>query len=164
MEEIYKKYSTLIYHYLYGLTHDIELAEELMQETFYSAFKGINKFKGDSKISKWLYEIAKNKWKDYLRKNNKRKSISLDENDMIENLVFEDDFIEQLNSRSERISLYKSIHKLDENTREVFYLRISGNLSFKEIGKILGKSEEWARIIFYRGKLKLKEDLLNNEK
>lgn len=99
-----------------------------MQETFYSAFKGIHKFKGDSKISKWLYEIAKNKWKDYLRKNNKRKSISLDENGIIENLIFEDDFIEQLNFKSERIALCTSIHKLDENTREVFYLRINGNL------------------------------------
>lgn len=164
MEEIYKKYSNLIYHYLYGLTHDIELSEELMQETFYSAFKGIHKFKGDSKISKWLYEIAKNKWKDYLRKNNRRKSVSLEENSMIENLIFEDDFIEQLNSKSERIALYTSIHKLDENTREIFYLRINGNLSFKEIGKVFGKSEEWARVTFYRGKLKLKEDLLKNEK
>lgn len=164
MEEIYEKYSTLIYHYLYGLTHDVELSEELMQETFYSAFKGIHKFKGDSKISKWLYEIAKNKWKDYLRKNSKRKSISLNDEGMLENLVFEEDFVERLNTKSELISLYKLIHKLDEDVRELFYLRVNGNLSFKEIGKIIGKSEEWARVNFYRGKLKLKEELLKNEK
>ena len=59
--------------------------------------------------------------------------------------------------------MYKKIDKLDENTREVFYLRLKGDLSFKEIGEILNKSEEWARVIFYRGKIKLKEDFNNGE-
>ena len=62
------------------------------------------------------------------------------------------------------MKLYKSIHKLDKDVREVFYLRIKGNFSFKEIAEIIGKSEEWTRVNFYRGKLKLREDLLNHEK
>ncbi len=164
MEEIYKNYSTLIYHYLYGLTHDVELSEELMQETFYSAFKSIHKFKGESKISKWLYEIAKNKWKDYLRKNKKIKSISLNEDGLLENLAFEEDFIERINTKSELISLYKLVNSLDNDVRELFYLRVNGNLAFKEIAKIMGKSEEWTRVNFYRSKLKLKEELLKYEK
>ena len=61
------------------------------------------------------------------------------------------------------ISLYQKIHNLDANTREVIYLRIKGDFSFKEIGRILQRNEEWARVTFYRGKLKLKEEL-NNEK
>lgn len=160
MEEIYKKYSLLIYRYLYGLTNDKDLSEELMQETFYSATKNVNKFKGKSKISVWLCQIAKNKWRYYLKKH--KKTTSLDDHE--EDFLFEEDFLEQINDRDEIIQLYEAIHKLDENVKEVFYLRIKGNLSFKEIAKIIGKSEGWAKVAFYRGKLKIKEDLLNNEK
>ncbi len=161
MEEIYKKYSLLIYHYLYGLTNDIELSEELMQETFYSAIKGIDKFKGDSTIIVWLYQIAKNKWKDYLRKNNKKKIISLNEN--IDNLEFEEELREELQIKSETIDLYRAIYKLDEEERALFNLRLKGELSFREIAEIMGKTEQWARVTFYRGKLKLKEELLKDE-
>lgn len=62
------------------------------------------------------------------------------------------------------ISLYKYIHELEEDTREVFYLRLKGEFSFKEIGEILNKSEDWARLTFYRGKIKLKEAMSDNEK
>lgn len=161
MEEIYKKYSLLIYRYLYGLTNDIELSEELMQETFYSAIKGINKFKGDSTITVWLYQIAKNKWKDYLRKNRKKKTISLNEN--IESLEYEE-LREELQIKSETIDLYRAIHKLDKEVQELFDLRLKGELSFKEIAEIMGKTEQWVRVTFYRGKLKLKEELLKDEK
>lgn len=164
MEEIYKKYSQKIYKYLYGLTNDIELAQELMQETFYSAIKSINKFEGNCKISVWLYEIAKNKWKNYLRENSKRRAVFFNDSKEVEKVAFEDELLEQLNSKNEVLDLYKAIHNLDEDVRELFYLRIKGDLSFKEIAEITGKSEEWARVTFYRGKLKLKEELLKNEK
>ena len=60
-------------------------------------------------------------------------------------------------SKDEKIELYKKMQGLDEKTREVLYLRITGELSFKEIGVILNKTENWARLTFYRGKIKLKE-------
>ena len=59
------------------------------------------------------------------------------------------------------IDVYKKIHKLDEKSKEVILLRIQGEFSFREIGNIMGKTEEWARITFYRAKIKLKEDLKN---
>ena len=59
--------------------------------------------------------------------------------------------------KDEKISLYRKIQGLDEKTKEVIYLRLSGELNFKEIGIILNKSEAWARVTFYRGKIKLKE-------
>lgn len=162
MEEIYQKYSKLVYNYLHKLTNDVELSEELMQETFYSAIKGINKFKGDTKITVWLCQIAKNKWKDYITKSKKLKSTSLEE--AIGELFIEDNTLNELSSREEIIHLYKYINKLPEEVKDVFYLRMKGEFSFKEIGMICGKSEEWARVTFYRGKLKLKEELLKNEK
>ena len=64
---------------------------------------------------------------------------------------------EQFIAGEEKVSLYKKMQNLDEKTREVMYLRITGELSFKEIGEILGKTENWARVTFYRGKSKLKE-------
>ena len=59
--------------------------------------------------------------------------------------------------QEDKVALYKKMQKLDESTKEVMYLRLSGELSFKEIGIILNKSETWARVTFYRGKIKLKE-------
>ena len=161
MEELYKKYSTLIYHYLYGLTNDSEISEELMQETFCSALKTINRFKGECKISVWLCQIAKNKWKDYLTKKHKVNTIAIDN---IDELYYLDTNLDDISEKEELINLYKQIHKLEENTREVFYIRIKANLTFKDIGDILGKTEEWARVTFYRGKIKLKGELLKNEK
>ena len=64
---------------------------------------------------------------------------------------------EQIISNDEKISLYRKMQKLDKKTREVIYLRITGELSFKEIGVILNKTENWARVTFYRGKNQLKE-------
>lgn len=160
MDEIYNKYSKIVYNYLLGLTHNSALAEELMQDTFYSAIKNIHKFRNECNIKVWLCEIAKNKWLNKLKKDNRKKFNSNFEN--IDNIVSLDTIEDNMISREEIIELYKNIHNLDETTREVIYLRIRAELSFKEIGLILNKSEEWSRVVFYRGKIKLKE-LMNNE-
>lgn len=162
MQEIYEEYSNLVYNYLVSLTGNIEISQELMQETFYSAIKNIKKFKGDSSVKTWLLKIAKNKWKDYLKTSKSNNSYSLDEDsDKIEKLLLEPSFENDLLEKEKRMFLYKSIHKLNENTKEVIYLRLESNLSFKEIGDVFDKSEEWARITFYRGKQKIKEDFEN---
>ncbi len=152
MEQIYKEYFNTVYKYLFCLTHNNDIAEELTQETFYRAVKKIDTYKGECKISVWLCQIAKNLWYDQYRKN--KKIINTEE-------VIEKQEIcsieEQFILNEEKISLYKKMHKLDEQTREVIYLRITGELSFKEIGTIMNKTENWARVTFYRGKNKLKE-------
>lgn len=157
MDAIYKKYCKCVYNFLYKLTNDIELSEELTQETFYTAIKKINTLNKKESIRTWLYQIAKNKWKDYLRKN-KKANINLDEN-TVENLVANYDIEEDMIAKDNIIEFYKKIHMLDIDTREIIYLKIIRNFTFKEISQILGKNEEWARKKFYRGKLKLKESL-----
>ena len=164
MEELYKKYSRLVYNYLKSLCENTEIAEELTQETFYKAIKGVKNFKGDSKVSTWLCQIAKNVWRDYLSHEKKLKLSFIDDEKYINSLLIEKIETEDIDARNELISLYKEIHKLDEKTKEVFLLRIRGELSFKEIGNIMGQSEEWARTIFYRGKIKLKEELREDDK
>lgn len=157
MDAIYIKYCKCVYNFLYKLTNDIELSEELTQETFYTAIKKINTLNKKERIRTWLYQIAKNKWKDYLRKN-KKANIDLEEN-TVENLVANYDIEEDMIAKDNIIEFYKKIHMLDIDTREIIYLKIIRNFTFKEISQILGKNEEWARTKFYRGKLKLKESL-----
>ena len=161
MDAIYKKYCKCVYNFLYKLTNDIELSEELTQETFYTAIKKINTLKDKESIRTWLYQIAKNKWKDYLRKN-KKANINLDEN-TVENLVANYDIEEDMIAKDNIIEFYKKIHMLDIDTREIIYLKIIRNFTFKEISQILGKNEEWARTKIYRGKLKLKESLQDDK-
>jgi len=157
VDAIYIKYCKCVYNFLYKLTNDIELSEELTQETFYTAIKKINTLNKKERIRTWLYQIAKNKWKDYLRKN-KKANIDLEEN-TVENLVANYDIEEDMIAKDNIIEFYKKIHMLDIDTREIIYLKIIRNFTFKEISQILGKNEEWARTKFYRGKLKLKESL-----
>ena len=153
MEQIYKQYFETVNKYLFCLTHNSDISEELTQETFYRAVKKINTFKGDCKMSVWLCQIAKNLWYDELKKNKKTENIG----DEMLSIQSEDKIEEKVVLNESKIELYKKIQKLDKQTREVIYLRITGELSFKEIGDILNKTENWARVTFYRGKQKLKE-------
>lgn len=154
MEQIYEQYFETVYKYLFCLTRNSDISEELTQETFYRAVKKIHTFKGDCKISVWLCQIAKNLWYDECRKN--RKNLKTSEDTFLE--IQDSDMTEEkVIHNEEKMALYKKLQTLDEKTREVIYLRITGELSFKEIGMILNQTENWARVTFYRGKQKLKE-------
>ena len=157
IEQIYEKYFETVNKYLFCLTHSSDLSEELTQETFYRAVKKIDSYKGECKISVWLCQIAKNLWYDQCRKNKRIVNVTEELFDIETTNMAE----EQVIANDEKVFLYKKMQKLDEKTREVMYLRITGELSFKEIGVILNKTENWARVTFYRGKNKLKEGDLN---
>ena len=133
IEKIYKEYFETVNKYLFCLTRNSDISEELTQETFYKAVKKINTYKGECKMSVWLCQIAKNLWIDQCRKN--KKIANLSEEDLI--------------NITEQKSLEEKIISDDEKTREVIYLRISGVLTFKEIADILNKTETWARVTFY---------------
>ena len=153
IEEIYKQYFEIVNKYLFCLTRNSDIAEELTQETFYRAVKKIHTFRGNCKISVWLCEIAKNLWYDELRKNKKLKNV--EEQDIF---TYQEENVEEtIIANEEKISLYKKLQKLNEQTREVMYLRITGELSFKEIAEVMNKTENWARVTYYRGKQRLKE-------
>ena len=159
MEEIYKEYAKKVYNYLLSLTNDEMLSEELLQETFFSAIKNINKFRAESSIKTWLYSIAKNKWIDYQKKLQKTKNVVINEN-LIDDSLPEEDYL----IKNDLLNICKKIHKLDEKSKEVIYLRMVGNLNFIEIGEILGKTPNWARVTFYRKKKKIREVNENGKK
>ncbi|MCI9246395.1 MAG: sigma-70 family RNA polymerase sigma factor [Clostridia bacterium] len=152
IEQIYNEYFKMVYKYLICLTHNKEIAEDLAQETFCKAIKSIQHFRGECKISVWLCEIAKNLWFNELRKMKKVSSLDMvDDIDILYNI--EEEFLK----KQDLEQLYNKIQKLDETVREIFYMKLFSNLTFKQIGAIKGKSEVWARVNFYRGKQKLKE-------
>lgn len=154
IEKIYEEHAKTIYKFLVCLTNDSDISEDLTQETFYQAAKGIEKFRGNCKISVWLCQIAKYLWYKHL-KNEKIKEIPLEE---LQDYWKDDEDVEK--TIINKISLeeaFKQIENLDSTTKEVVILRVKGNMSFKDIGDIFNKTENWARVTFYRGKQKLKE-------
>ncbi|MGN0727775.1 MAG: RNA polymerase sigma factor [Anaerovoracaceae bacterium] len=161
MEQLYKKHSMMIYAFLLSRTEDPDLAEELTQETFFQAVRSLSGFKGQSSASTWLCGIANNVWLSYLRKQKKDRDYSSPEANWEEgkNSSAEDDFLR----KSDSIALLKALHRVKEPMREVLYLRLMGCLSFREIGQIMGQSENWARVTFYRGKTKLIEGVKIDE-
>ena len=150
MEEIYIEYSKQVYKYLFCLTHNDLIAEELTQETFYRAFKYLKKYRGDCKLYVWLCQIAKNLWYKELKRNKKTDFINLEDVQLMGYENIEENSIN-------KIDLINKIKQLDGRTQEIIFMKITGEMTFKEIGEILGISEVVARVTFYRGKQKLKE-------
>ena len=157
IEEIYKEYSKMVYCYLFCLCHNEFIAEELTQETFFRAVKTIGKFRNECKIQVWLCQIAKNLWYKETQRTKKIVSISMNEEigEIESKSNIEDEFIE----KEEEADLYKQIEKLKSPRKELMYLRLKLGLPFKDLGQILGKSETWARVEFYRWKQKIKEEI-----
>lgn len=162
IEQIYEKYYTVIYKYLLCLTKNPDIAEELTQETFYKMIKKIDTFKGNSKISVWLCEIAKNLWYDELRKK-KYQTVSYDEIEISNSTSNAQNVENTYINKEEFDETQKRIETLDDLSKRVLYLRLNANMSFKEISDILGKTETWARVTFYRAKQKIKEDYNNGK-
>jgi len=158
IEEIYKQHSNTVYKYLFCLTHSEDTSEELTQETFAIAVKEINKFKGNCKVSVWLCQIAKHLWYKKLKKEKKENKVSFDELNIE---LIEETIEEKICKREETLKLFKDMQKLDTISREIIYLRMFGNLNFIEIGEVLGKSANWARVNFYRAKEKMREENKN---
>lgn len=156
MDEIYQSYARMVYKYLMSLTADENLAEELTQETFYQAIRSIDRFDGSCRISTWLCAIAKNQLLSYRRKH----PVS---DEVTEDILTEKSAEESVLDYENRVETLKKLHGCPEPYREVMYLRVYGNLSFREIGDIMGKTENWARVTFYRGKEHLRKELEKHE-
>jgi RNA polymerase sigma-70 factor, ECF subfamily len=154
--EIYEIYSNQVYKYLVSLTKDAALAEELTQETFYQAIKSIHKFREDCKFSVWLCQIAKYSYYKYKKKHKNHEEYDIVQENLL-NFENPEDIYEKKDSK---LTILKAIHMLEEPYKEVISLRTYSELSFKEIGEIFDRTENWARITFYRGKTKLKEVLI----
>ncbi len=124
------------------------MAEELTQETFYRAVYSIKRWDGSCQITTWLCRIAYHVWQQTLEKENRRMR-----NRGVQPRVDKSPSAEaEVLAADGEMALWKALHRLREPVREVLYLRLSGGLSFRQIGEIMEKSETWARVTFFRGK------------
>ena len=155
-EKIYAKYYQSIYRYLLTITKNSNIAEEITQETFYKALKNIKKYDSKYQMFTWLCNIAKNTYYSSYKKNKRYEEL----NDNIRDN--EKEIINKIIDSETNEELLKIVHNLEEPFKEVFTLRVYGELSFKQIGNIFNKTESWARVTFYRSKIRIKEKL--NEK
>lgn len=159
VEELYCLYAPTVYKFLMCLCHDPSLAEDLTADTFEAALRGIHKFRGEAKLSVWLCSIAKRKYYQHLRRNGRIQAVPLEDAPLISPQDIEGEYLRQ----ADKIDLYRALQVLPPEAREVFYLRLAGDMTFEEIGSILGRSGNWARGTFYRGKEKLKRRLEDGE-
>ncbi len=160
MDDIYRRHAATVYKYLLSLCRDAHTAEELTQETFYQAVRSIGRFDGSCQVSTWLCQIAKHLFYRHLRRQRRETSLPEDDGDLPPLPSAEEEVLDQ----SGRLELLRRVHGLPEPGREVVYLRIFGNLSFREIGAVLGKTETWARVTYYRCKERLKTGGETDEK
>ena len=159
MEEIYLKYCIPLKKYVVSICHNRDLADDIVSETFYRAIKNFDSFTGGNLFA-WLCTIAKNIYFNHLKKKDNNNASIDDENFM--EVAANTNVEAEVMKREEKRKLDESIQSLSETERKVVLLRIDSGLSFKEIGDVLHKSENWARVTFYRLKEKLK-GMMNDE-
>lgn len=164
-EAIYKEYFRDVYLYVLGISHDEHTAEEVTQETFFRAMKAVKDFRGDCDIRVWLCQIAKNEYYSYLRKNKKLELMDLAEgSDNGEGVTLltaakTKDIEQQLLDNDTAVRIHKLLHGMPEPYKEVFQLRVFGELSFEQIGDIFGKSANWACVTYHRARAKIQKEM-----
>ena len=168
MEDIYRDHAKAVYGFLLTRVRDSDTAEELTQDTFYRAVKQRKTIKGDSSVSTWLCGIARNVWLEYVKGQKKRQDM-----DSLAGITDGDGRFgakgscgsaeEAHMAEWENMQILKALHRLKEPVRETLYLRLIGNLTFKQIGEIMGRSENWARVTFYRGKEIIMKEVKRDE-
>ena len=155
MDLVYRDYAQYVFKFLMTLCMEEHTAEELTQETFYQAVRGANKYDGSCKISTWLCQIAKHLWYQELDRRSRRGTEPLPE---VEEAAMASDTAtpeQRVSIKDEKMELFRKIHVLSETEKEVVLLRLTGAFSFAEIGDIVGRTENWARVTFYRAKQKI---------
>lgn len=155
VEELYNTYFHEVYLYLRSITGNEDTAQELTQETFFKAMKSIDSFRGDCNIRSWLCQIAKNLYISQCRKNRK----ICDESELETIADTSTSIEEKLSDKQQAVQIHGILHNIKEPYKEVFNLRVFGELSFKQIADIFGKTESWARVTYYRAKVKIIEQM-----
>jgi len=153
-QEIYDMYFRDVYRYALSLCRDEALAEEVTQETFFKALENMDRFDGRSKISVWLCSIARNTYFSLCRKEKRFQSEI-----PAESFPADASPEQLLLTREEAFAVHRILHGMEEPYKEVFSLRTFGELSFRQIAQLFGKTESWARVTYHRARLKIKEEL-----
>ena len=149
-EEIYHRYFKDVELYLLAICHDAHLAEELTAQVFFRALETLPQYRGDSDIRTWLCSIARNSYISHLRK--LKPGISIDELEIPDP---RQGIEEQIIDKDLALAVHRVLHELPEPYKEVFTLRVFGQLSFADIGHLFGKSQNWACVTYHRARSKI---------
>ena len=157
VEKIYNAYFNDVYKYVHKLAGDEHIAEEITADTFFKAMRALDSFRGDCDIRIWLCQIAKNSYVSYMKKVGRTENVS---DEVFLSIASPKNNIEnQIVDYEQALQIKKILHELSEPYKEVFMWRVFGDLSFKQIGQIFNKSENWACVTYHRARSKIKERL-----
>ena len=154
-EKIYELYFKDVYLYIRRLSGNEHIAEEITSETFFKELQSIDKFKGECDLRVWLCQIAKNSYYTYLSKNKKYINVEDDYLANIQDVTIS--VTEKINLQEDAKRVHKFLHNIPEPYKEVFMWRVFADLSFKQIGQIFNKSDNWACVTYHRARLMIKE-------
>lgn len=149
-EKIYIRYFNDVFLFLKKLSKDEGIAEEITSETFFKAMRSIDAFRGDTDIRVWLCQIAKNCYFSHLKR--QQKFVDIDNLEVANN---KDTLEKQIFSRNDAVRIHHLLHDLAEPYKEVFMLRVFGELSFKQIADIFQKTDNWASVTYHRARNKI---------
>ena len=153
-ETIYRTYFTDVELYLRAICRDQHLAEELTEQVFFQALRNLDKFRGDSDIRTWLCAMGKNCYLTHLRKTKQVAPLEeLQIPDPKQNLE------ETIADKEQAMAIHRVLHALPEPYKEVFSLRVFGQLSFEDIGGLFGRTANWACVTYHRARRKIQEQM-----
>ena len=163
-EEVYSAYFRDVYLYVLGLSGEVTIAEDVTEETFLRAMRALPEFRGECDIRVWLCQIAKNEYYQYLRKQKKEVLTDFSEEQSLQATgsvaeAYQTDVAEQLADADMAMRIHRVLHELPEPYKEVFQLRVFGELSFEQIATVFGKTANWACVTFHRAKAKLQKEM-----
>ena len=153
-DEIYQTYFDPVYRYVLSFSGDTHVAEEVTQETFFKAMRSLDRFRGDSSVKSWLCAIAKNIW---ISDQRKKKAQPIEQASMLPDPGISPE--ECIVRQDENMRVHRVLHCLDEPYREVFTLRTLGQLGFRDIGELFGKSENWACVVYHRARARIRKEM-----
>lgn len=154
-EEIYRQYFSYVYKFILRMSGNESIAEEITSITFFKAMRSIGSFNGSCSISVWLCQIAKNTYYSYVKKHSRAPLI--DENEALEIADTDQNPEEAVIIRNEAERARKYIHSITDPYKEVFMWRHHGEMDFRQIGQLFGKSENWACVTYHRARKMLLE-------
>ena len=156
-EKIYRTYFNDVFLYIRRLSNNEHIAEEITSETFYKAMRSIDIFRGDCDIRVWLCQIAKNSYYTYLKKAGQIDS--MEDMELLNISAQEETVEERLSRKDEAMQIQKILHDVPDPYKEVFMWRVFADMSYKQIGQLFGKSENWACVTYHRARNMIRERL-----
>ena len=159
LDSIYRDNFIKVYRYILSISGDPHLAEDITQDTFFKAMQKLDSFRGDCALTTWLCRIARNQYLNQVNRQTRLQDITKQSQQNAENTAASDSADAELIRKEQTMEIIEAMQRLDGPYKEVFSLRTFSELSFKEIGKEFGKSDNWARVIYHRAKMKIKEEM-----